>query len=116
MEPERSGSAASLVAWDTLGRQGRIFTGWAPSAEQINEFTGGGARTPIRAYVGLKAAETLVKEGFAVMVYCADDPIQARMLEDFGYCAFRIDMRGCGERAREGRCDASIKLPIRRML
>lgn len=23
--------------------------------------------------------------------------IQARMLEDFGYCAFRIDMRGCGE-------------------
>ena len=29
----------------------------------------------------LKAAETLVKEGFQVMVYCADDPIQAKMLE-----------------------------------
>jgi thiazole synthase len=25
----------------------------------------------------LKAAETLVKDGFQVMVYCSDDPIQA---------------------------------------
>ncbi|MCP5247429.1 MAG: thiazole synthase [Candidatus Accumulibacter sp.] len=35
----------------------------------------------------LKAAETLVREGFEVMVYCADDPIQARMLEDIGCVA-----------------------------
>jgi len=35
----------------------------------------------------LKAAETLVKDGFKVMVYCADDPIQARMLEDIGCVA-----------------------------
>ena len=35
----------------------------------------------------LKAAETLVRDGFDVMVYCADDPIQARMLEDIGCCA-----------------------------
>ena len=35
----------------------------------------------------LKAAETLVKDGFQVMVYCADDPIQARMLEDLGCVA-----------------------------
>ena len=35
----------------------------------------------------LKAAETLVKDGFQVMVYCADDPIQARMLEDIGCVA-----------------------------
>ncbi|ENO86525.1 thiazole synthase [Thauera linaloolentis] len=35
----------------------------------------------------LKAAETLVKDGFDVMVYCADDPIQARMLEDIGCAA-----------------------------
>ncbi len=32
----------------------------------------------------LKAAKTLVDEGFDVMVYCADDPIQARMLEEMG--------------------------------
>ena len=59
VEPERSGSPASLSAWDTLGRQGRIFTGWGPRAEQINAFSGGGAIEPIRAYVGLKSAETL---------------------------------------------------------
>ena len=35
----------------------------------------------------LKAAETLVKEGFKVMVYCSDDPIQAQMLEATGCVA-----------------------------
>ena len=35
----------------------------------------------------LKAAETLVREGFEVMVYCAHDPIQARMLEESGCLA-----------------------------
>ncbi len=35
----------------------------------------------------LKAAEILVKDGFDVMVYCADDPIQAKMLEEIGCVA-----------------------------
>ena len=35
----------------------------------------------------LKAAEELVKEGFKVMVYCSDDPIQAQMLEAAGCVA-----------------------------
>lgn len=35
----------------------------------------------------LVAAKTLVKEGFDVMVYCSDDPIQAKMLEDIGCVA-----------------------------
>jgi thiazole synthase len=35
----------------------------------------------------LKAAETLVREGFQVMVYCSDDPIQAKMLEEIGCVA-----------------------------
>lgn len=35
----------------------------------------------------LKAAETLVKDGFDVMVYTSDDPIVARQLEDIGCCA-----------------------------
>ncbi|MDB5801096.1 MAG: thiazole synthase [Rhodocyclales bacterium] len=35
----------------------------------------------------LKAAEILVKDGFKVMVYCSDDPIQARMLEEIGVVA-----------------------------
>ena len=35
----------------------------------------------------LKAARQLVQEGFKVMVYCSDDPIQAKMLEDAGCVA-----------------------------
>ena len=35
----------------------------------------------------LKAAAILINEGFQVMVYCTDDPIQARMLEDIGCSA-----------------------------
>jgi thiazole synthase len=35
----------------------------------------------------LKAAEQLVKDGFKVMVYCSDDPIQAQMLEAIGCVA-----------------------------
>ncbi|MBM3385655.1 MAG: thiazole synthase, partial [Betaproteobacteria bacterium] len=35
----------------------------------------------------LSAANTLVKEGFKVMVYCSDDPIQAKMLEEAGCVA-----------------------------
>ena len=35
----------------------------------------------------LAAADQLVKEGFQVMVYCSDDPIQAQMLESMGCVA-----------------------------
>lgn len=35
----------------------------------------------------IAAARTLVQEGFKVMVYCTDDPIQCRMLEDIGCVA-----------------------------
>ncbi|HEU5398632.1 MAG TPA: thiazole synthase [Gammaproteobacteria bacterium] len=35
----------------------------------------------------LKAAETLVKEGFEVMVYTTDDPLVAKRLEDLGCVA-----------------------------
>jgi len=35
----------------------------------------------------LKATEMLVKEGFEVMVYCSDDPIMAKKLEDLGCVA-----------------------------
>ena len=35
----------------------------------------------------LVAARELVRDGFDVMVYCSDDPIQARMLEDIGCAA-----------------------------
>jgi thiazole synthase len=35
----------------------------------------------------LRATEILVKDGFDVMVYCADDPIAAKKLEDLGAAA-----------------------------
>ena len=35
----------------------------------------------------LVAAEVLVKEGFEVMVYCSDDPIACKQLEDIGVAA-----------------------------
>jgi thiazole synthase len=35
----------------------------------------------------LQAAQQLVKEGFKVMVYCSDDPVQAQMLEAAGCVA-----------------------------
>ena len=35
----------------------------------------------------LKSTKTLVKEGFKVMVYCTDDPLLAKILEDSGAAA-----------------------------
>ncbi|MCH1568762.1 MAG: thiazole synthase, partial [Alphaproteobacteria bacterium] len=35
----------------------------------------------------LRSAELLIKEGFEVMVYCSDDPIMAKRLEEIGCCA-----------------------------
>ena len=35
----------------------------------------------------LKAAKDLIADGFEVMVYCSDDPVYARKLEDAGCCA-----------------------------
>ena len=35
----------------------------------------------------LEAAEALIKDGFEVMVYCADDPLAAKRLQDMGCVA-----------------------------
>ena len=35
----------------------------------------------------LKSTEVLTKEGFKVMVYCSDDPLMAKRLENVGACA-----------------------------
>ena len=35
----------------------------------------------------IKSTEVLVKEGFEVMVYCTDDPILSKKIEDAGACA-----------------------------
>lgn len=56
--PGKTGSAASLVKWDELGRAGREFVASGPTAEQIGAFTGRPAREPLRVYVGLRGADT----------------------------------------------------------
>jgi uncharacterized membrane protein len=55
----RSGGPGSLVRWDDLGRQGRSFVATAPTVQEIDASSGGGAKEPIRVYVGLKSAATL---------------------------------------------------------
>ena len=35
----------------------------------------------------LKSTEVLTKEGFKVMVYCSDDPLMSKRLENVGACA-----------------------------
>ncbi|MCA1439674.1 alpha/beta-hydrolase family protein [Ensifer sp. IC4062] len=57
-DPMKTGSAASLVNWDELGRQGRQFIASGPTAAEIGGFVGGQARDPVRVYVGLNSAET----------------------------------------------------------
>jgi len=52
----RSGGPGSLVPWDTLGFQGRNFTGKGPTVSDIEKFTGQPAMEPIRTYAGLASA------------------------------------------------------------
>ena len=52
----RSGGPGSLIPWDTLGYQGRNFTGKGPSPGDIEKFTHHPAQEPIRAYAGLASA------------------------------------------------------------
>jgi uncharacterized membrane protein len=66
IEPERprptaagqTGSAASLVKWNELGRAGREFVASGPTAAEISALTGRSARDPVRVYVGLRGADT----------------------------------------------------------
>ncbi len=52
----RSGGPGSLIPWDTLGYQGRNFTGEGPTPSDIEKFTHHPSREPIRAYAGLASA------------------------------------------------------------
>ncbi len=56
--PLKTGSAASLLRWDQLGRTGRAFIARGPTAADIGAFTKKDALEPIRVYVGLRSADT----------------------------------------------------------
>lgn len=55
--PLRSGGPGSLVSWDSLGHQGRVFVAGGPTVEQLSKFNGTPAVEPIRAYAGKNSAD-----------------------------------------------------------
>ncbi|AWC22006.1 putative membrane protein [Aminobacter sp. MSH1] len=57
-EPGKTGSAASLVRWQDLGRMGRSYIATGPSAADIGNLTGKPAMAPVRVYVGLQSGST----------------------------------------------------------
>jgi uncharacterized membrane protein len=62
-DPLRTGSAASLLAWDELGHRGREFVSSGPTADDLRAFFGdddpASVLEPVRVYVGLNSAETI---------------------------------------------------------
>ena len=55
--PLRSGGPQSLVSWQSLGHQGRIFVQGGPTVAALTAFNGAPATEPIRAYAGLESAD-----------------------------------------------------------
>ena len=55
----RSGGPESLVSWESLGHQGRVFVSDGPTVDELNEFNGPGAIEPIRAYAGLNSGDDI---------------------------------------------------------
>lgn len=55
----RSGSPNSLVAWDSLGRQGRSFVAGGPSQADLQKLSNQKPVQPVRVYVGVQSASTI---------------------------------------------------------
>jgi uncharacterized membrane protein len=63
----RSGGPGSLVAWDSLGLEGRTFVAGGPTAAEIAQLTGRPATTSIRVYAGRESASSLQGEATLVL-------------------------------------------------
>jgi uncharacterized membrane protein len=59
VDPERSGSPDSLVDWDGMGRNGKVFVAGGPTVDELEDFSGEPAMTPVRAYAGLETSDDL---------------------------------------------------------
>ena len=55
----RSGGPQSLVSWESLGHQGRMFVSGGPTVDELSQFNGAPATEPIRAYAGLHSADSI---------------------------------------------------------
>ncbi|GGK37525.1 alpha/beta hydrolase [Nocardia camponoti] len=60
--PLRSGGPGSLMSWDSLGKQGRIFVSNGPTETELTAFNHRPAREPIRVYSGLDPETNLQAE------------------------------------------------------
>ena len=65
--PVRSGGPGSLVRWTSLGAEGRGFVSGGPTVADIDAVSGGGARLPVRVYVGLRSADTVEERARLVL-------------------------------------------------
>ncbi len=54
----QSGSSASLIGWNTIGRDGREYVVTGPTQEEIAALTQRPAQQPLRVYVSLRSAPT----------------------------------------------------------
>ena len=57
-DPLLTGSEASLVSWQSIGKQGKIFLTSGPTQADIEEFHSRTAMRPIRVYVGMRSRDT----------------------------------------------------------
>ncbi|RPA19936.1 alpha/beta-hydrolase family protein [Gordonia sp. OPL2] len=55
----RSGGPGSLVSWDSLGREGRVFISRGPDVGALTQFNSAPATEPIRVYAGLESADSI---------------------------------------------------------
>lgn len=58
-EPDKTGSAQSLIEWETIGKDSRIYVQSGPAASDITALTGRPAIEPLRTYVGLRSAPSV---------------------------------------------------------
>ncbi|MVT00486.1 hypothetical protein GO014_15790 [Devosia sp. L53-10-65] len=57
----QTGSAESLIDWETIGRDSRVYVQSGPDAAAIEAMTGKPALQPLRTYVGLRSAPTVME-------------------------------------------------------
>jgi len=57
-DPMVTGSAESMIDWESIGRQGKNFIAAGPTQTQISEFLGREAMRPIRVYAGMRSEDT----------------------------------------------------------
>ncbi|KKB10177.1 membrane protein [Devosia chinhatensis] len=58
-EAWKTGSAQSLIDWETIGKDSRIYIQSGPGAADITRVTGRPAIEPLRTYVGLRSAPSV---------------------------------------------------------